>query len=293
MPEPSETIIIASEVLAVEIATLGAELQRLTGSGSRELLWGGDPTFWRGRAPILFPVIGMLAGGVYRSGDKTYAMPKHGFARISLFDVAERSDTAVTMRLAASKATRAMYPFEFTLDLKFALAAATLTVSATIANNGSGPMPASFGFHPAFHWPLPFGAGRADHWLYFANAEPAPVRRIDANGLLTPIAYPTPVEGNRLLLRDELFADDALIFDRLVSREVAYGAASGPRVTVDFEDFATLGVWTKPGAGFICIEPWQGFADPQGFAGDIRDKPGIIEIAPGGRRAFVMRIGIG
>ena len=42
-----------------------------------------------------------------------------------------------------------------------------------------------------------------------------------------------------------------------------------------------LGIWTKPGAAFVCIEPWHGIADPAGFAGDIRDKPGIVEIAPG------------
>jgi galactose mutarotase-like enzyme len=110
------------------------------------------------------------------------------------------------------------------------------------------------------------------------------IRRIDANGLLLPTPQPTPVDGEVLVLRDELFIDDALIFDRLTSRHVSYGASRGPRLRLDFEGFPMLGVWTKPGgAGFICIEPWQGCADPVGYDGDIRDKPGIVMIEPDGR----------
>ena len=151
-------------------------------------------------------------------------------------------------------------------------------------------MPASFGSHPAFRWPLPFGQPREDHPSRFALHEPAPVRRIDADGFLLPEPQPTPVDGEVLRLRDDLFVDDALIFDRLKSRRVSYGASDGPRLDVEFADFPTLGVWTKPGAGFICIEPWQGFSDPVGFAGELRDKPGMIEIAPGASKRLAMRI---
>ena len=94
------------------------------------------------------------------------------------------------------------------------------------------------------------------------------------------------------MLRDDLFLDDALIFDQLKSRRVSYGAPTGPTLAIDFADFPTLGVWTKPGAGFICIEPWQGCSDPVGFAGDIREKPGIIEIAPGRSKRLSMSISL-
>jgi galactose mutarotase-like enzyme len=53
-----------------------------------------------------------------------------------------------------------------------------------------------------------------------------------------------------------------------------------------------LGVWTKPGSGFICIEPWQGHADPEGFEGELASKPGIVLIQPGGTRNFTMTITI-
>jgi galactose mutarotase-like enzyme len=283
---------ISSGRLTAGISTLGAELQHLTDSAGRELQWDGDPAVWRGRAPILFPVIGLLEGGCYRLDGTSYPMPKHGFARHSAFDIVDRSTDAVTLRLAASDATRAIYPFAFQLDIRFSITDASLTVTAVIANGGDTSMPASFGFHPALCWPLPFGQHRNEHDIRFQHDEPAPVRRMDAGGFLLPEPQATPVVGDTLMLRDELFDDDALIFDRLESRRISYGAATGPRIVMDFADFPTLGVWTKPGAGFICIEPWQGFSDPVGYAGDIRDKPGIIEIAPGTSKHLSMHIAL-
>jgi galactose mutarotase-like enzyme len=286
------TATIRSETLSVEISTLGAELQSVSDSNGRQLLWDGDPAVWQGRAPILFPVIGMLMNGCYRLDGMVYQMPKHGFARHSVFEIVANTDGMVMMRLTASDKTRPIYPFEFQLDVGFALAANTLRLVATISNLGAQPMPASFGFHPALRWPLPYGRSRDEHRIRFAHEEPEPIRRIDAHGLLKPVAEPTPVRGKELVLRDHLFIDDALIFDRLISSHLDYGATSGPQIRVQFSDFPILGVWTKPGAGFLCIEPWQGCADPEGFEGDIREKPGIIEIPPGSARKFVTSISL-
>jgi galactose mutarotase-like enzyme len=159
-----------------------------------------------------------------------------------------------------------------------------LTLTTSIRNLGDAAMPASFGYHPAFRWPLPFDQPRQGHYLEFDSDEPAPVRRLDPKGLLTPERQPTPVAGRRLELEDALFQSDAVIFDALRSQRVTYGADTGPRIAVSFPDTPFLGVWTKPGAHFICIEPWHGIADPQGFSGDFSVKPGIFMVAPGGRR---------
>lgn len=284
------TVTIQSESLVAEVSPLGAELQRLAIAGGGDLQWNGDPAVWSGRAPILFPVVGALNGGEYRLDGRTYAMPKHGFARRSTFDVVATSDASAVFRLDASDATRAIYPFEFRLDVAFTLEGPTLTLAATIANRGEQSMPASFGFHPAFRRPLPFGKLKDAHRIVFDCDEPAPIRRIDPQGLLTPQPHPTPVDGRTLVLRDSLFVDDALIFDRVSSPRVSYGAPEGPQLAVAFQDFPMLGIWTKPGADFICIEPWAGIADPQAFEGDLRSKPGIFEVAPGGARRLSMSI---
>ncbi|PTQ13616.1 aldose epimerase [Sphingomonas oleivorans] len=291
-PETDQKVRIASAQLSAEIAPLGAELQRLTDAQGRELLWDGDPAYWTGRAPILFPIVGSLVGDSYRLGDRRYTLPKHGFARRSLFTPIAQQQGSVTFRLAANAATRAAYPFDFVLDISFAIEGAALTMTAAVTNAGDEPMPASFGFHPALRWPLPYGRPRDQHRVRFAQPEPAPIRRIDGTGAIRPETLPTPVKGRDLMLDDALFADDAIIFDRLESRSLTYGAPGGPALQIDFPDMPHLGLWMKPGANYLCIEPWQGHSDPIGFDGDFRDKPGIVLIDPGETRRFIMRIAL-
>ena len=154
---PAAPLRIASDALAAEISELGAELRTLTDAQSRDLLWDGDPAFWTGRAPLLFPIVGELAGGAYRLDGRGYPMPKHGFARRSTFVVVAHAHDRITLRLDASDATRTIYPFDFRLDVSYAITGATLTLTAVVSNLGEAALPASFGFHPAFRWPLPYG----------------------------------------------------------------------------------------------------------------------------------------
>lgn len=276
-----ELVTIASEALSADIDPLGAQLFALRDAEGRDLQWDGDPQVWAGRAPILFPIVGMLAGGQYQVDGTTYHMAKHGFARHKRFAVVEADSKRAQFRLRADDETLAVYPFKFELDLQFIITGATLTLAAGIRNLGDKSMPASLGFHPALRWPLPYGQQREAHLIEFETDEPAPIRRIDSDGLLKPEALPTPVRGRKLALNDALFRDDALIFDRLKSRKLSYRAEEGPRVEVGFEDTPFLGIWTKPGAGFICVEPWHGIADPEGYDGEFRNKPGVVEVAAG------------
>jgi galactose mutarotase-like enzyme len=173
----------------------------------------------------------------------------------------------------------------------FEIAATTISVLALVRNTGDEAMPASFGYHPAFRWPLPYGQARESHGVEFETDEPAPVRRLNADGLLTAQRHPTPVSGRRLALDDALFWDDVIIFDALSSRSVTYGAANAPRIRVHFPDTPYFGIWTKPHrAGFICLEPWHGVTDPEGYAGDFREKPGVFMVAPGDAAPVKMMI---
>jgi galactose mutarotase-like enzyme len=266
--DQSDWITIRAAGLSATINPQGAQLSVLRDAAGRALPWNGDPSVWAGRAPILFPIVGMLVAGQYRSGGRSFALPRHGFARYRRFRVTEAGPTTVN----------------------FEIDAGSLSVTSWIRNCGDRDMPASLGYHPAFLWPLPYGENRAAHFIEFERDEPAPIRCLDGNGLLTPQRLPTPVDNRRLTLRDELFAVDALIFDQIVSRTVTYGSEVGPRIGVSFPGVPYLGVWSKPGANFICIEPWQGITDPEGFAGELRDKPGALIVAPGAAVAVGMTI---
>jgi galactose mutarotase-like enzyme len=282
MTEPRPACIaIRSDVFSAEIDPLGAQLSSLRDAAGRDLLWNGDPAFWSGRAPLLFPIVGALNGGSYRIGAGSYQLPRHGFARGRTFSVEGADAAAAKFRLSADAGTRELYPFDFVLDVEYALAGDSLTITATIGNRGDEELLASFGHHPAFRWPLPYGAARDEHFVVFDRVEPEGVRRLDAGGLLRAERFATPVAGRRLPLTDALFEQDVLIFDRLHSRALTYGAAGGPRLRVGFPQSPLLGLWTKPGAPFICIEPWHGIADPVGYTGDFRDKPGIFAVGAG------------
>ena len=113
------------------------------------------------------------------------------------------------------------------------------------------------------------------------RTSPAALRQIVPGGLIGAVPRPSPLDGRTLPLHDDLFANDALIWDPVRSRRVSYGASTGPQLDIAFPDTAKLGIWTKPGAPFICIEPWHGIADPEDYAGDFTDKPGVFAIAPG------------
>ncbi|MDF2811795.1 MAG: aldose epimerase [Microvirga sp.] len=175
--------------------------------------------------------------------------------------------------------------------MSYRLEGSSLIVSATILNSGGSPMPVSFGFHPAFRWPLPYGGARAAHEIRFERMEPEPMRVLVDN-LLGTTVQESPIEGDRLTLRDALFSNGALIFDRIRSRNVEYGVPGQRSIKVGFAGMPHLGVWTKPGAGFICIEPWQGHASPVGFDGEFAEKRGVVLVSPGDTRKFAMEISL-
>lgn len=286
----AEWVVIASDGLMAAINPLGAELSSLKDAAGRELMTDADPALWTGRAPLLFPVVGKPAGETIRIDGRAFPMKQHGFARRMMFAVAERAADRATFVLTDTDETRACYPFAFRLEVTFRIEGATLHVDVSVGNPGDAPLPASFGFHPAFAWPLPGGGAKEAHSITFSADEPEALRQIDADGQIAPGPRPSPLDGRTLRLRDDLFANDALIWDRLHTDRLTYHGERGPRLEIAFPDTLMLGIWTKPGAHFVCIEPWHGIADPAGFTGDFRDKPGVFEVAPNAAKHIAMRV---
>lgn len=287
---PSDWIRLHSATFTVEIDPQGAQLSVLRDAAGRDLLWNGDPAVWKGRAPILFPIVGALNGGHFSWRRDRFALPRHGFARDRRFEVIRHDDREALFRQTNDSETLKVYPFRFELDVAFRLDATALVIEATVRNSGTETMPASLGFHPAFRWPLQAGQARNDHFIEFEFDEDARVRRLDSAGLLTDERHPSPVQDRRLALNDALFKDDVLIFDQLRSRRLTYGTATGQRLQITYPNATHLGLWSKPGAGFVCIEPWRGVADPVDFEGALNDKPGMFRVAPGASQLLRMRI---
>lgn len=289
-----DTHTIRSSTVTATIKAQGAELCSLKDGDGTEFVWQAGPE-WPRHAPLLFPIVGRLANDELRHRGKAYRMTQHGFARDSRFAWGAREESRCTLVLEDSETTRALYPFAFRLTAGYALDESGLDLTLTIANTGKETLPASLGGHPAFNWPLQPGEVKESYALTFANAESSPVRRLDG-GLLRAATEPSPVEETVLPLSESLFADDAIIFDRIESKSVRYAArqATGPWLKMSWRGFRELGVWSKPsGAPFLCIEPWRGYASPAGFDGEFSDKPGLMHIAPGAEEQLSFRIEVG
>lgn len=265
-----------------EMNPFGAELAAFRWRGL-DLLWDGDPRWWGRRAPVLFPVVGRLNEDTLRHEGRSHHLPQHGFARDLPWKVVEAGDQTATLHLRDSIQTREVYPFAFELTQRLDLSDGGLQAIFTLANPGAKDLIACLGVHPAFRWPLP-GGRRDEHEIVFEADEPGPMRRLKG-GLLREAPQPSPLSTSPLPLRDALFAEDALIFDRLRSRRLKFTAPGAPVVELAW-DFPHFGIWTKPGAPFLCLEPWQGFADPEGFHGEFGDKPGAVKLTPGGTRSW-------
>jgi galactose mutarotase-like enzyme len=274
------------------VALTGAELQSLR-LGGQDLLWGANP-LWPRHAPLLFPVVGALKGDTLRHDGSSYPMPRHGFARDRAFSWVQRTASACRLELREDAASLAAYPFPFRLQVAYALVPFGLRMELVLENPGDRPLPASLGLHPAFRWPLAPGLPKTSHRLVFEVAEPGPVRRLDARGLLRPEALPTPIQARQLALREGLFTQDALIFLEPRSRALRFEAAGGPSLSLEWEGFPHLGIWTKPepGPSFLCLEPWAGHASPEDWDGDIADKPGGFLVAPGETRRWTFTVGL-
>ncbi|CCD84076.1 conserved protein of unknown function [Bradyrhizobium sp. ORS 285] len=278
--------------IAASIKADGAELCSLKTADGLELIWQAGPA-WPRHAPWLFPIVGRLKADHLQHRGRTYPMTQHGFARDMRFTWLERSAEVCVLRLTDDETTRARYPFAFSLTLTYRITADALDMQIEIANPGADMLPASFGAHPAFNWPLLPGEAKDSYRLIFAEPEPAPIRRL-AGGLLRERPEPSPIEGRVLSLNESLFADDAVILDQPASRAVLFAGTRGPSLELSWDNLRQLGIWSKPGgAPFLCIEPWCGFASPSDFDGEFTDKPGLMHIAPGAAETLRCQIRIG
>lgn len=275
----------------------GAELISLTDGKGLEYIWSGDPAYWAGVNPNLFPIVGNLTDGKVIIKGETREMGRHGFARNNVFILSDHGPDFVEFRLTDTEATRAVYPYAFDLRIRHTLHADGFTTAFTVANPGDEPLPYCVGAHTAFNCPLLPGEDFTDYELYFPQRETCHTRVLsDAGCIRRDVTLPMLEDTQVLPLRHEPFAQlDTLIFDSLKSRSVTLRHKTGGHgVTMDFADFPLMAFWTKGAAKapYICIEPWHGCAAEVGETGQFTDKPYVITLAPGQTKtlAYTVRI---
>lgn len=255
--------------ISASIDSLGAELIRLE-KDSKNYIWTVDETYWNKTSPILFPIVGRLKNDTYRIENKTYELPRHGFARNLEFQIVNQTESSVVFVLESNSETLKNYPFEFELRLEYELDENELKMKYSVENKSEVTMPFSIGAHPAFTIEDSF----SDYSLKFNQTEEFISYELD-NEQFNAASKKIQSEKGIINLNYTLFEKDALVFKHLQSNELTILKKKEPVLSVQFEGFPYLGIWTKPNAPFLCIEPWCGLADNRNHNGNIFEKEGI------------------
>lgn len=277
-------ITLKNKNLTVTVNALGAELSSIkSNETAREYLWQGDSTIWSGRSPVLFPITGRLKGDSFIHNTKSYCLPKHGFARRNEFAIVSAEPDRAVFSLTDNEKTLAVYPFFFQLTAEYKLDEKTLTVTNTVTNTDASMIYFSFGAHPAFN----IKVGDA---VVFAEKEDLTTALFDSYGLLD--GEKTLAENeNTLVIDAHIFDNDAIFFKNMKSESAKIVSQEGEEILeMTYGKVPYLGLWAKPNAPYVCIEPWHGICDDNSVSGKIEEKPCIIALEPG--KTFVFSYAI-
>lgn len=264
-------ISLSNDVISAQINTLGAELCSLKNTENKDFIWEGDPAYWGKHSPVLFPIVGTLKNNTYTHNNKEYILTRHGFARDMEFELVDQTANTATFSIQSNSTTLASYPFQFELQIQYTLFHSTLEIAYKVINKDNSAIPFSIGTHPAFALPGNF----ENYSLEFEKVEPLEYTLLE-NDLVSTQTETIATNSNFVPLTHKLFERDALIFKKLESKSLTIVEKEIPRLKVHFEDFPNLGIWTKVGAPFLCIEPWFGYSDTTETNGNLFEKEGII-----------------
>lgn len=246
---------------------------------------------WAGRNPTLFPIVGKLNQETYQLKGKSYHLGNHGFARHSEFKLSSQTQKSLTLVLTDNEETKKNYPFTFHLTNTYTLEDKSMKVVTSVFNPGKHNLPFSVGAHPAFVCPLLKGEQFSDYYLEWEKTEKP--RRL----LMNPIDSSFKRErvdlpaSKTIPLNYDLFAQDAVVLENLHSQFVYL---KGPQVGLkfSFSRCPWFGIWTKPGANFLCLEPWHGHGDFADYQGEFSEREGMISLPPGVSFEFSYQIEI-
>jgi galactose mutarotase-like enzyme len=273
---------IKNDLLTIQIAEHGAELQSIKDKDGNEYLWQGDPKYWGKHSPLLFPIVCGLWKETYRTEGKTYQMHRHGFGQKVDFHLLSKNEVKATFAFSDTEETRKEYPYRFNLSVTYRLDNNKIHVIWHVENTDNKEIYFQIGGHPAFNVP-DMKEGEALHGsLKFDNPNP---QRLFANveGCLAEGHHPLKMQDNLWEFHMEDFKDDALVFDECQLHEVQLlDKKKKPVVTVNFKAPA-IGIWspTDKNAPFICLEPWYGIHDWAKFEGEFKDKYLMNKLLPG------------
>lgn len=273
-------VTIENDHFIARIDRHGAQLASLyCKKSSEEYIWQRDAEYWSESAPICFPIVGGLKGGTYTFEGHTYSMNKHGVVRYEDFKVVEHDRSYCRLEVKANEHTLEAYPFQFTLAIDFRLTDQGIRVEYTISNMGGKDMPTGLGYHPAFNINVQ-DYKHSDYEIRFSEKETLDLYWLK-EGLLE-LKEENYLNGYHLTLSRHIFDDDALIFKNINSDHISLVRKNSDwKIEMLTGGAPHLGIWAKPAAPYVCIEPWYTYQDSADVSGDLFEKPGMFVLKPG------------
>lgn len=288
-------VTLKNSTFTAQIDSLGAQLISLKNSDGLEYIWQRDPAYWQNCSPLLFPIVGACRNNRTRIEGQWYEIPKHGFCKTTDFTTEQHSEICVSFTICDTDTTRTMYPYAFRLTLTYTLQPDGILMDYQVENTDSRVIHYLIGAHPGFNCPLLQGESFSDYVLEFEKEETASSVVHDSVNMQFDMERRIPqLDHNRILpLCYDLFADDAIFFDQIVSRKVALkNPATGKGVEVSYPDFETIAFWTSmPSKGpFLCIEPWNGSAIRSDEDDDFQNRHFLQTLQAGEKKRYHLGI---
>lgn len=276
---------LKNDKVFVRFDTLGGGIVSIQDSKGLEYLWQGDPEYWSGQAPVMFPICGSLRDKKAYVGDGlTCTMERHGLVRKLEFTYAGQTEDTITFSICSNEELKSRFPYDFELQITYILKEKTLTTSYKVINRNPVPMPFFIGGHPGFNCPLLPGEDFEDYVIEFEQPETALCpESVPATGLVNVDNRLALLDGESVLpLKHSYFSVDALIFDQLKSRSVKLvNPATGKGVRMDFSGFDYFILWSSPNNGpFAALEPWTGISTCNDESDIFEAKRGVKILAP-------------
>lgn len=274
-------VCISSEKIKVIIDSFGAELHSVK-LNNTEYMWQAEPKVWKRHAPVLFPFICNTASKKYYFEGNQYSLSNHGFARDNEFELNYSKENETEFVLKSSEKTKAVYPFDFELYIKYTISENRLDVTYTVRNSGGNDMYFFIGGHPAFRVPLADNECFDDYYVEFEKNENITQ---EFNGKTSVILD----DNNTIPLSHELFANDVFMKNCPNSSWVAIvNKNTGRKVRLSYNNKGCIAIWSSYSddkeitemARFVCLEPWCSAPVYCENEEDIAKMPHAIKLAP-------------
>jgi len=273
--------ILENDTLRVTVASKGCEIRDvLHKKDNTHRMWNANPECWKRVAPVLFPLIGRYVDNKSIYNGKVYEMGQHGFARDMEFELVEKTDESLIMRLSADESTKVKFPFNFILEIEYHITGSEIKEIYRVINNDNKTMYFSIGGHPAFI--APDGDDSMAGYRIRFNTNRITYHLLSEDGLMEAEEYELPLINNEYEIAKDSFDKDALIIEGGQAGEVSLVKDGKTFVTVRF-DSPVFGLWSckAKNVPFVCIEPWYGRTDAASFTGNLEEREYSNHIAAG------------